>query len=847
MSRIFVSLSSSWTKFRDRPEHKAAYIVGLPFLVASLVLLTGQRTFIGSGAGPNPAWLVFMTALIGWSMVFAPDNKVAVPWATRLLVCLAPVIPFVEVTVQVGIVLAALSGLAAWFPRPNFQRWAFSFAVGATLWLVASMVYGVYGFAVPRFDLFSYLAVAVNRLLAAFGMIGSLNHGVLHVLSDHTAHRAIVSEDKLGGPFPLVFLATLLPLVKGSYRWRGVLVSIGATALYVLGRALWVVITLTSNEIRLPWWTDERLIVTYTPLLMLVFLVLRLVPSPQPEAAPVAQASKPSVLRTALWPALGVLGTILVVVGWSWEDPGTLKHGTVMIDESCSRWEWSEVPIDTHLYGVKTVYNYYNMMEELAKTYTIARNFSPISDATLKGVSVLILKTPTAAYSSESLTAMDRFVKRGGGLWLIGDHTDIFGMDTYLNSVVSRYGTIFESDAAVDAATNRQVIRLASYSHPIVRRMPTFLYYTSCSVRPSVWARDVIVSDHMLVDRGDFSSNTFFGNFTPDPDERIGPVIQASAQRVGRGRVALWSDSTLFSNFSIFLPGKMELADGFVDWLNRSDNGDGLRYPLMLVGFLCLGFALARTGFIGVSGFVWAGVAAGCSLAAVQMNAAYPVVPRHQTAPLVAFLEGPAGDHLPVTTPPSTDEASPGSYLSVFLATQRLGQRPFVTFSVDEACKAPTMVIFHSHLVVSDDELAQLKGWIRRGGHLVIFDGGVGDGHLLNGLLDGSAMGLVPFRPDVSPRPKNGFKVGVFGREGNTGTQMVDVALAGGKPIFRDPVTTQALMSTVPIGKGKLTVSVTRGLFSDLSLGDSSSIPNLRQRALYDEIYEIFGGPAKGK
>lgn len=52
-------------------------------------------------------------------------------------------------------------------------------------------------------------------------------------------------------------------------------------------------------------------------------------------------------------------GAALVTWGWFWVDPGIQKEGTILIDEYYSDWEWSDVKLDTRLYGVQTVYNYY--------------------------------------------------------------------------------------------------------------------------------------------------------------------------------------------------------------------------------------------------------------------------------------------------------------------------------------------------------------------------------------------------------------------------------------------------------------------------------------------------------
>ena len=47
-----------------------------------------------------------------------------------------------------------------------------------------------------------------------------------------------------------------------------------------------------------------------------------------------------------------------------------------------------------------------------------------IDDETLAKCDVLVIKTPTQRYSPAEVDAVVRFVERGGGLLLIGDHTN---------------------------------------------------------------------------------------------------------------------------------------------------------------------------------------------------------------------------------------------------------------------------------------------------------------------------------------------------------------------------------------------------------------------------------------
>ncbi len=52
---------------------------------------------------------------------------------------------------------------------------------------------------------------------------------------------------------------------------------------------------------------------------------------------------------------------------------------------------------------------------------------------------MLIIKTPTARYSADEVTAIVNYVQHGGSLLLIGDHTNVFNMNTYLNDISRQF------------------------------------------------------------------------------------------------------------------------------------------------------------------------------------------------------------------------------------------------------------------------------------------------------------------------------------------------------------------------------------------------------------------------
>ena len=59
---------------------------------------------------------------------------------------------------------------------------------------------------------------------------------------------------------------------------------------------------------------------------------------------------------------------------------------------------------------------------------------------------VLVIKIPTTRYTKDEAEAVVRFVQQGGGLLLIGDHTNYEGSATTMNDITRPMGFIFRDD-----------------------------------------------------------------------------------------------------------------------------------------------------------------------------------------------------------------------------------------------------------------------------------------------------------------------------------------------------------------------------------------------------------------
>gem|GEM_PF-2079017 len=269
----------------------------------------------------------------------------------------------------------------------------------------------------------------------------------------------------------------------------------------------------------------------------------------------------------------------------------------VLIDESHSDWEWTTEPFDTSSFGIRAEYNYYCLRKFISHFYDVSLiqdaitprvlnsqenlNAPRTSDGqhSLNTNTVLIIKTPTRAYDTAEIDAILRFVENGGGLLLIGDHDNLFGMTTHLNAIAERFGMRFRNDDTFDLVTGgfSSLVSLGPWSHPAVRGIRRFEFLTSCTVEAGTGIEGrvgiggiepVILGCAIASEDGDYGHPNFFGNIAYDLSDRFGVFMQAAATRFGRGRVLLFTDSTCFSNFCMFAPGAAELILGFLGHLS---------------------------------------------------------------------------------------------------------------------------------------------------------------------------------------------------------------------------------------------------------------------------------------
>jgi hypothetical protein len=343
---------------------------------------------------------------------------------------------------------------------------------------------------------------------------------------------------------------------------------LGAAAVYTLIR--FVVLVAIAVEFESPHvlWQSWPVLISYLPLAPL----LGLASGPVIESP--GQAKRVVVVMGVV---LGVL--ILAVLPSRDGRGGEMPSLNVLFDESHSNWEWATEPFDTTSFGIRAEYNYYCFREYLEHFHEVAVSSHALNRETLDAFDILIIKTPTEPYEEAEIDEIVEFVESGGGLFLIGDHTNLFGMTVYLNAIARRFGMLFQNDDTFDLATGgfSSPAEISPWTHPFSEHIQGFRFLTSCTIDGDLETEPLMLGCGLASESGDYGHPNFFGNIAYDLSDRFGVFLQAAGKRFGRGRVLMFTDSTCLSNFCMFSPHTPEIALRFLEYLGEREGPCGGR------------------------------------------------------------------------------------------------------------------------------------------------------------------------------------------------------------------------------------------------------------------------------
>jgi hypothetical protein len=794
-----ILMTAAWTLARPwiaRPTPEVA----APLLAIAAALVLMQRT---RSAPRLPAWLGVGAAACA-ALVWASPLPWTARWAIALPLAAAAGLPLVSRThrpdlawglieiAAIGVVMTAMDGLFALLgPRVHDL--------------------GVAGWSAELIELLGVDVTAVGGRLS---------------VANRPEQLTFAPTGEALGLFPLLLFAAGMTVcgVLRSHHRRGRALLAAAAALVALAPVRHALVVLFAAESSSPalLWKPWAMLVSLTPMFIAAALAYRLFSDRETHLAPVRFRRVVGVFAAA------ALAVTCFVVAARWVPAGSLKTGRVLIDDSHGAWESSTARFDHGPLANGATYQYAELRRLLEQHYDTGVFASgELDDEALAPVDVLILKTPSRPFSGREIAAIESFVDRGGGLLMLGDHTNLFGMSTHLNAVAESFGIHFSSDDTFDLATGRTSRWRPPHllAHPSVSAVREHEFATSCSLAASLDNQDVIVGYQLGAERGDYSRPGYFGNMRYDLDDRFGVFLQAVAGQHGQGRVAAHCDSTVLSNFSLMTPGTREYLLGTVDFLNRRSNDRWRRY-LWLAGVLlaCLacGPLLVATGrerATGVAlGSIVAIVLAATAVDRYHRSAYGPPAPRVESGTAYLLFDD-AQMRLPgllESELPHRDRAR--DFDTFYVWFQRLGLFPRVATDLESIADGRSLIIIvEPRKVFTRADQAALHRHLRAGGRALILDSTRNRDSTANTIL--RHFGLKVTDADVRPEL-------LWARasrdpiEAAPRSYLPRLSVEGGVPVLLDRQSPEIVMyAKSPVGRGVIAAAVDAASFSSARLG----------------------------
>lgn len=755
---------------------------------------------------------------------------------------------------RAGAILVVLGLLLGRLSRHAVPVAAATAAVGTLLLLQAPVVEIYYAWT-ARNPVAPGLSPLLAAALGGLGFDTGASNGAVFVASLRNNHEIAITWNHLAAlPACLVFTGLLGWVLfvprSGSLRFLGRAVLLIGT--YVVVRFVVVVGLFMTRMLTVPhdsrdvhvelFWLPSIVLLTYLPLSALLARFFRssdgvVVPERTPGIA---------------WRPV-VLGLLVVVGALSWSTlplAGERKPGRVLIDNAKGDWERADRPYTPDWYGTESGYNYGCLADYLGRHYELSlHQEGELTSETLGEIDVLILKTASEVYSEREQRAIREFVEGGGGLFVLGEHTNVWGSTSHLNPVLRPFNIALRSDCVFDVERKWEQLYWSPEvgRHPAATRVPFYLFAVSCSIDSDWTARSVIRGKGLWTLPATYAVGNFYPQVFDRTSAQFGAFDQLVSTTFGQGRVLVFSDSTTFSNFDLCDPGKLDLLLDSVEWLNHRNAAElarpgGLGLCLLgLAGLLAIGLrgrmsraTLASTVATSTLAF-WFG-ALGCD---AITRAVYPRPEPRTPVESIAFDFEHGEFEVPIF---GFSQDFANSFETFHLATMRTGAFPRASFDFPEDLGPDELgLVLVPRRPYSAAEVERVRRHVEEGGRLLILDRFDPDGaSTVHPLIESFGMKFGAERCDgESIVTSNGVTLCTLVGGNRAYPSRGSVSIEGGTPIlFSDRG--EPVASYARVGRGLVIAAGFAEIFSNPTLGAHVKVPDEDLRAIYEVEFTLL-------
>lgn len=386
----------------------------------------------------------------------------------------------------------------------------------------------------------------------------------------------------------------------------------------------------------------------------------------------------------------------------------------------------------------------------------------PVDSAALSDVDVFVVVNPDRRFGPEAFQAIWSFVRAGGSLLVLGDHTDIQGTMGPLNELLAPVGIRFRFDSAF--TPTRWVNACRMFPHPVTEGLDSvndrLRQSTGASLDIDAGVSPVVAAQWGFSDWGDRGrpDHAFLGDYAYQFHERLGEVVVIAEAEYGEGKVLVFGDTSAFQTHA------MPHSSPFGERVFAHLLGDraSVSWPRPAGAIV-----LALTASLGWWFRRWRG---DIPMSLILASAALSVLLYRDLAEAGRAIPPPTGDvaYLDAahanrfTLGPWEDTSADGFLINL----ERNGYLPRVLHDGDfDALRSGRLFVSIAPTEpYSEEELDTLRAFMDRGGLVILsvgFEEKAGSAGLLDLIgvnIEGTPLGPVPLEPPV----RDASAVGTF-------------------------------------------------------------------------------------
>jgi len=187
---------------------------------------------------------------------------------------------------------------------------------------------------------------------------------------------------------------------------------------------------------------------------------------------------------------------------------------------------------------------------------------------------ILVITNMDEPLSKKEFDRVWSFVRAGGGLWVLGDHTFVKNGRNHVNDLLAPSHIRLNHDSAqfhpqgwFNSYRIRQGTAFAPLRDPAENRL-SLLVGSSLALQPP--ARPLIMGRFGYGDWGPAEEDEkrgWLGDFEYQVNERLGDLVLVAGEQVGSGKVLVFGDTTSF--FNLNLARSFELLRAVLTWFGE--------------------------------------------------------------------------------------------------------------------------------------------------------------------------------------------------------------------------------------------------------------------------------------